>query len=141
MKTFIYTFLLTIHFLVVFAQDGSKSTSHLSFKGVPIDGKLNDFIGKMKEKGLIHLKTDDGVGIMKGEFAGYKDCMIGAFTLCGKNLLYKVDVILSEKYMCSHLSANYDDLKKIFTGNYGGPSRVRRICLCNKTKRQPIKNV
>lgn len=32
-----------------------ESSSHLKFKGVPIDGNLNEFVSRMKQKGFKHV--------------------------------------------------------------------------------------
>lgn len=31
-----------------------ESSNHLKFKGIPIDGKLEDFVSRMKRKGFKH---------------------------------------------------------------------------------------
>ena len=60
--------------LTTFAQTESP---HLSFKGVPIDGTLNDYVQKMKQKGFTYLGTEDGIALLKGDFAAYKGCTVG----------------------------------------------------------------
>ncbi len=57
-------------FTLTFAQ----SSEHLKFKGVPIDGTLSEYVSKMKQAGFQLIETDDGVAVLEGEFAGYKDC-------------------------------------------------------------------
>lgn len=109
-------------FLVVRAQDNSSSSSHLTFKGVPIDGTLDEYVLKMKKAGFTHIGTKDGVAMLKGDFAGYKNCIVGVSTLKQKDLVSKVVVIFSESETWSSLSTNYFSLKEMLTEKYGKPS-------------------
>ena len=61
------------------AQIKSRSNEHMTFKGVPIDGTLNEFVLKMKNSGFTHVGTENRIGMLKGDFAGYKSlqCYIG----------------------------------------------------------------
>ena len=56
----------------------SAQSEHMKFKGVPMEGTLQSFTNKLAAKGYTPIGTQDGVSILKGEFAGYKDCTIGA---------------------------------------------------------------
>lgn len=102
----------------VFAQE------HLSFKGVPLDGTLEEYISKMKKSGFIHLGTEDGTALLSGEFAGYKDCIVGVSTLKQKDLVHKIGVLFPSNDTWSTLSGNYFDLKEMLTEKYGKPSDV-----------------
>lgn len=55
----------------------SAQSEHMKFKGVPMEGTLQSFTNKLAAKGYTPIGTQDGVSILKGEFAGYKDCTIG----------------------------------------------------------------
>jgi len=92
MKTFFLTFTIVLTTMLTYAQ----ASEHLSFKGVPIDGTLNEYVSKMKQSGFTHLGTENGVAILKGDFAGYKDCHIGVSTLKQKDLVYKIGVLFPE---------------------------------------------
>ena len=107
-----------------FAQDKSDTTKHLTFKGVPIDGTLNDYVYKMKKSGFTLIGTEDGVAMLKGDFAAYKDCIIGVATLKQKDLVSKITVIFPERETWSSLSSNYYNLKELLTEKYGDPSEI-----------------
>ena len=49
MKRLIFLLLFVNTILISLAQDKSE---HLSFKGVPIDGTLNEYVAKMKAAGF-----------------------------------------------------------------------------------------
>lgn len=120
MKTKFITLIFTFLTSFVFAQ----TTEHLSFKGVPIDGTLNEYIIKMKQNGFRFIQTKDGTALLKGDFAGYKDCYIGVSTLTQKDLVHKIAVVFSDKDTWSKLSTNYFDLKQMITEKYGNPLDV-----------------
>ena len=63
--------------MLTFAQ----TSEHLSFKGVPIDGTLNVYVSKMEKGGFTLIGTEDGVAMLKGDFAAYKGCIIEVATL------------------------------------------------------------
>ena len=102
-------------------QTVSQSIEHLSFKGVPIDGSLSEYVAKMKQNGFELLGTEDNTAILYGDFAGYKDCHVGVSTLKQKDLVYKIGVIFPERDTWSTLSGNYFDLKEMLKEKYGNP--------------------
>ena len=120
MKTFFLTLIFTLTTMLTFAQ----KSEHLTFKGVPIDGTLNEYVSKMKQNGFTHLGTEDGTAILNGDFAGYKDCYVGVSTLKQNDLVNKIAVIFPDNDTWSTLSGNYFDLKKMLTEKYGEPSDV-----------------
>lgn len=120
MKTSLLTLILSLTIMLTFAQ----TSEHLTFKGVPIDGTLDEYVSKMKKSGFSHLATEDGIAILKGDFAGYKDCTVGVSTLKQQDLVHKIAVIFPDKDTWSRLSTNYFDLKQMLTEKYGKPSDV-----------------
>lgn len=105
-----------------FAQN--QKTEHLSFKSVPIDGTLTEYVLKMIQNGFSHIETEDGTAILKGDFAGYKECTVRVSTLKQKDLVHTVAVLFPEKATWSTLFGNYSDLKGMLTEKYGEPSNV-----------------
>ncbi len=124
MKTVITTLFWFIIIATSFAQSKSETTEHMKFKGVPIDGTLNEYVSKMKKSGFTLIGTEDGVAMLKGDFAAYKDCIIGVATLKGKDLVSKITVIFPKCDTWSALSSNYYNLKELLTEKYGEPSEV-----------------
>ena len=94
---------------------------HMSFKGVPIDGTLNEYVAKMKQSGFQYLGTDDGTALLNGDFAGYKNCHVAVTTLKKIDLVHKIGVIFPNQETWSRLSSNYSDLKQMLTEKYGNP--------------------
>lgn len=110
--------MFTLYSALIFAQ----KAEHLVFKGVPIDGKLSEYVAKMKQSGFKMIEMGSGIAILKGDFATYKECTIGVATLQGKDLVCKISVIFPEMESWSSLSSNYFTLKELLTEKYGEPS-------------------
>ena len=121
MKKIIISLFVTLIALTSFAQTESP---HLSFKGVPIDGTLNEYVQKMKQKGFNYLGTEDGVAILSGDFAAYKGCTVGVATLKQKDLVSKITVIFPSCETWASLANNYYSLKEMLTEKYGQPADV-----------------
>ena len=120
MKKIAITLLAVLTTIVSYAQN--ESSSHLSFKGVPIDGKLSEYILKMKQNGFTQMEAEVGVVMFKGDFASYKNCKVVVSTLKDKDLVSKITVIFPEQERWSSLSSNYFNLKEMLTEKYGQPT-------------------
>lgn len=124
MKKLLSTLFLSFTVFISFSQVMSDTAKHLMFKGVPLDGTLDQYVSKMKQNGFTHLNTKDGVAMLQGDFAGYKSCYVGVSTLKQKDLVYKIGVLFPEKDTWSTLSGNYFDLKQLLTEKYGSPNEI-----------------
>ena len=124
MKNTIVTLIFVLTAIVSLAQTqvNNESSAHLSFKGVPIDGTLREYTLKMEKNGFTQMGTEDGVSIMKGDFASYKNCIIGVSTLKQKDLVNKITVIFPKQDTWSSLTDNYYSLQEMLTEKYGKPS-------------------
>jgi hypothetical protein len=118
------TFFLTITFALTTIFSIAQTSEHLSFKGVQIDGKLDEYVSKMKQNSFTHLGTEKGIAILNGDFAGYKNCNVGVSTLSSNDLVYKISVLLPEQDKWSGLSSNYFELKQMLIEKYGNPKDV-----------------
>jgi hypothetical protein len=120
MKKRLFTLIIVCLSMISWAQN--TPVEHLTFKGVPIDGTLNEFVLKMKQNGFTLVKTENGTAFLTGDFAGYKDCYVGVSTLKQKNLVSKIGVIFQECTEWSTLSNKYFALKDLLTQKYGEPT-------------------
>lgn len=119
MKKFISIIALILCHIASIAQTANE---HLSFKGVPIDGSLNEYVAKMKSAGFTYLGTQDGTAILQGDFAGFKGCIIGVSTLKNSDVVNTIGVIFPENDNWSSLEDTYQHIKKMLTEKYGKPS-------------------
>lgn len=92
----------------------TNSSSHLAFKGVPINGSLSDFTKKLANAGY----TRTGSNTLTGSFAGYDDCTI---TVYGDNPVQRVSVAFPVISNWNKLEASYDALQAMLTQKYGEP--------------------
>lgn len=122
MKKILITVIVALTTMTSFAQ--TQSSDHLIFKGVPIDGTLNEYVSKMKQNGFSLVGTENGVSMLKGDFTAYKDCFVGVSTLKGIDLVSKITVIFPERDTWSSLSSNFYNIKELLTEKYGEPSET-----------------
>ncbi len=119
MRKLLSSLLLFVVINNISAQNKVAIQQHLSFKGVPIDGTLKEFVSKMTRLGFWNIGKEKGMAIMKGDFASYKNCHVGVSTLKSKDLVEKIVVILPACDTWSSLSSNYFNLKAMLTEKYG----------------------
>lgn len=113
----------TLFFMMMFVLSSyAQNSEHLKFKGVPIDGTLNEYVAKMKQAGFQLVETEDGVALLEGEFAGYSDCMVAVKTLQKQNLVHEIAVLFPSQDKWSGLSYDYERLKAMLSQKYGEPS-------------------
>jgi hypothetical protein len=122
MKKIFSSLVFTLTVMTCFAQVKSDTSKHLAFKGVPIDGTLDEFVLRMKKSGFTHTGTEDGTAILQGDFASYNSCIVGVSTLKTKDLVSKITVHFPDRDDWSSLSSNYFNLKQLLTEKYGKPS-------------------
>ena len=114
---------------LIFASYASigQHTGHLEFKGIPIDGTLNDFVTKLKLEGFTVFDRSDNLVVLTGDFAGYREVLIGVLTTKHLDLVSSVKVIFPEQETWSNLSSNYYRLKEMLSTKYGDPSEVSEL--------------
>ena len=112
----------TLSFLMILISSSfAQNFEHLKFKGVPIDGTLNEYVSKMKQAGFVLEGTEDGVALLSGEFAGYSDCIVGVKTLQKLNLVHEIVVLFPSQDKWAGLNYDYERLKTMLTKKYGEP--------------------
>ena len=119
MKHLLCTLLLTLTVCLCSAQ-----TEHMKFKGIPMEGTLQSFTLKLKAKGYVPLGTEDGVSVLKGEFAGYKNCHI--YAVADKSgMICRVCVEFPKMDKWADLESCYSSYKDMLTEKYGEP----KVCV------------
>ena len=113
--TTLFTVLITT---MVSAQTGS---GHIEFKGVPVDGALNEFVANMESAGFKTEGIKDGIAVLRGDFAGEKNCKINVITLMPQNLVNKITVYFPAPNSWADLHGTYSKLKLFLTEKYGAP--------------------
>jgi hypothetical protein len=119
----IFLILASIVFSLSLSAQAAES-QHLLFKGVPIDGTLNEYVAKMKLNGFVVVATEPGATMLQGDFASYKKCLIGVVTMQQKDLVSKIRVMFPEQKDWATLYGNYSNVKEMLTQKYGAPAEV-----------------
>lgn len=114
-------FLLTM--LLLAGLTAAAQTNHLTFKGGSIDGTLNEFVGKLQQKGFRLQYQENGTAMLEGDFASFKSCTVGVYEH-ESGVVNRVGVILPEKDTWSLLYNDYNKLKELLTQKYGKPSNI-----------------
>lgn len=123
MRRLLSIIVLTIFCIFCFAQE----SSHLKFKGIPIDGKLDSFVQKLKNKGYTYVGTKDGMSVLKGEFATTKGCTIGVARFSHRDQVNTVVVMFPEMKTWSTIYNTYLEYKEMLTEKYGEPDCVEEF--------------
>ena len=95
-----------------------SAQEHLTFKGIPIDGKLTAFISKLKAQGFQELGVVDNFALLKGDFGGEK-CEIAIYASKNTNIVYQAVVILEESNSWASLKSTYREYKSLLKSKYG----------------------
>jgi hypothetical protein len=124
MKRIILALLLIHSITLSFGQSKVDTSKHLTFKGVPIDGSIRVAASKIQAAGFSKVSLSDGIAILKGDFASYRDCQIAIVSDKEKDLVYQVIVLFPKKENWAGLSSDYTYLKSMLTDKYGKPASV-----------------
>ena len=103
------------------------NAQHLKFKGIPLEGTLINFVNQLKEKGFTYAGTEDGIALLQGEFAGYKNCIVGVATFSGTQNVCKVVSLFPDKDTWSGVTSDYYGLKELLTEKYGQPVSIEEF--------------
>ena len=119
MKRLLTIAVFIFSFMFVMAQ---TPNNHLTFKGIPITGTLENFAQKMEAKGFKKISSDKkGVGF-EGEFAGYSECNIYVFKVPNRNIVHEVVVVFPKESSWANLEKEYNKFKDMLTNKYGVPT-------------------
>lgn len=126
--------IITLGLAMMIAIAATSQTGHLTFKGVPIDGTLNEFVGKLKQKGFTQIGKDQGIAILEGQFAAFNGCTVAVYEH-ESGLVNRVGVVFPERETWSLLYNDYSKLKEMLTQKYGKPSEVTEEFQSHSTPR------
>ncbi|MDE6757062.1 MAG: hypothetical protein K2J66_07960 [Muribaculaceae bacterium] len=98
--------------------------NHLTFKGVPIDGTLKEFVTEMKKAGFSYIAEKNGATVLNGDFAGFKNCNIYVTTLHGIDIVNAITVIIPCGDDWSVIESNYRLLNELLTEKYEEPTEI-----------------
>ena len=114
MKKIALLFVAMLMSTTFFAQD------HFGFKGVAIDGNIEEFVSQMAKEGFKIDKKANNIVTMTGEFTK-KNVTLQILSTPQTNTVWKVSVIFEEGVTWSSLKSSYTEYQELFTKKYGKP--------------------
>lgn len=114
MKKLVLLFVAMLMSTTFFAQE------HLDFRGVPIDGHIDNFVSKMEGLGYTLDNKSDKSAKMSGQFTG-RNVELWIFYTRKTHTVWKV-VMYFDEDSWSSLKSDYFEYKKLYTQKYGEPS-------------------
>ena len=112
MKKLVLLFAAMLMSTMLFAQE------HLDFRGIPIDGHIDEFISKMKELGYKMADKIDGIAIMEGKFTNKNVNLFIVYTQ-ETNTVWKVAVFFDKATSWSSIKSDYREYKELYEKKYG----------------------
>lgn len=103
-----------------FAQD---TVSHMEFKGIPLTGKIDNFVKKLQEQGYTLEKNKGNSAIMSGQFTG-KDAEVYVFSTKKSNTVWKVVIYLPKQTSWYSIKAQYEYYAEMYGKKYGTPAHT-----------------
>ena len=103
-------------------EETTTESTHITFKGTPIDGQLSDFTKKLRHNGFISTGTEGDEATLRGKFGSYAKCKVNvrANKYTGNACL--VRVTFPDCYEWEEIYASYSQLKGLLKEKYGEPS-------------------
>ncbi len=96
-------------------------SQHLSFKGIPMDGNAYAFASKLKSQGFYtHPLASEFEGsiLLKGTFAGMKNCSVAILYTPKTKVVAKVSVISDHYYSWDQIKRQYNIILQALSKKY-----------------------
>ena len=114
--------LLGLAMVLTVGVQAQNSNSHLTFKGIPIDGSMDNMVSQLETKGFKQLiKYDANTTVMIGDFAGYKNCNVFIVSNASKNVMQVAINFSEDEQDWNILYSQYSNLKNMLSVKYGTP--------------------
>ena len=117
-KKRILPFLFLLSLLLVFTQ---CNFTHLRFEGIPIDGPIEPFVQKLKEKGFKPVEKWEEMQCLKGTFAGKSNCQVFVLRNVKRDVVYRVVVCMPFRDNWEQIERDYQYLQRYYIKKLGAP--------------------
>lgn len=101
-----------------------NAQDHLSFKNIPLGGKISEFVATLKAQGFEVVAEVDAGAALKGPFVGFDDCTVLVLATKKTHSVWKVVAQLPEQRSWSSTYSRYDDFKQKYIEKYGKPTKT-----------------
>lgn len=113
---------ILITLCIIMLSFAMRAQEHMTFMGIPIDGKISTFVQKLEDKGFTYVNTGYGVTFLTGSFAGNRDCIILVFSSIKSLTVWKIFVVFPSKSSWESLKNEYQTMKSLYSRKYGEPN-------------------
>ena len=117
-KRRILPFLFLLSLFLVFTQ---CNFTHLRFEGIPIDGPIEPFVQKLKEKGFKPVEKWEEMQCLKGTFAGKSNCQVFVLRNVKRDIVYRVVVCMPFRDNWEQIERDYQYLQRYYIKKLGAP--------------------
>lgn len=107
--------------------ENNATNKHMTFKGIPLNTPVKDFIAKLQADGYDLRKEEKELVMLKGSFARYNDCLIGLKYFSNQKIVYKATVVFEERETWEGLLNQYENLKSMLTEKYVENATIKEI--------------
>ena len=98
----------------------NKVDTEFTFRGIPIEGEVNNFVSELEKQGYIAISNN----ILVGEFLDYEDCYVRVQTDESKsNIVSGVTVMLPNYESRARANADYEFVSELYEKKYGKPEK------------------
>ena len=118
---------ILIALLFVFSCIGAMAQNvneHFKFMGIPINGTLESFTQKLVAKGMKREHAWDNAVLLKGTFAGKRNCEVYVNRIPSRNIVYRIVVCLPSRETWEWLENDYTEFNRMLTSKYGDPFKA-----------------
>lgn len=112
---------ILITLCIIMLSFAMRAQEHMTFMGIPIDGKISAFVQKLEDKGFTYVNTGYGVTFLTGTFAGNRNCIILVGSSIKSLTVWKVVVAFPSKSSWESLKNEYQTMKSLYSRKYGEP--------------------
>lgn len=106
--------------LVLFCAIPSFAQNSLTFKGIPVEGRAERFVARLKAQGCILIRRSFNEYTLAGSFTSFKNCMI-IVSASDDRKVASVSVLLPEQETWSGIERQYFLYKDSYIAKYGNP--------------------
>ena len=102
----------------------ASAGKHLAFKGVEITGSKDEMVSALSKKGFRYEEENNGVPLVIGSFAGYKDVEVNIVPAPTSDEVVAIRAEFTARMSWVKLENDYSTLKDLLIKKYGEPVQV-----------------
>ena len=104
----------------------AAAQEHIEFEGIPLDGPLTEFVGRLTSGGFAEYGSNDTSCILKGKFYG-RDCTVIVKATPESGIVYAVNVTFPIRNNWKVCKSDYQEIQSELTQLYGRPVKIEKF--------------